>query len=356
MSTDGKVLVTGAGGFIGGRVVEVLAQGQPHRIRPSIRRWSTAARIGRLPLDPVQCDLMEPSQISAALEGVDSIIHCAVGDRASTVKGTRNLLAAARDHAVRRVVHLSTIDVYGRATGTVTEDHPLVRTGREYGDSKIEAEDVCQEFASQGLDVVILRPTIVYGPFSDLWTLEFAERFRDRTWLLPKKLCQGRCNLVYVDDLVQAILLAINASGVRGEAFNVNGPDNITWQEYFEALNAALGLPSLPSPPESASRMRSLATAPIRSAAKATFKRFENPILHLYKRSRAARSLMKWVESTLRRTPSFQEFDLYGRVAHFPAGKAEKQLGYRPVVPVDDGVHLSAQWLAHVGVVDLDVT
>lgn len=120
-----RVLVTGAGGFIGGRVVEALFQTPGLEPVPSLRRWSTAARIGRLPLDPVQCDLLAPDQVRAAVDGVEAVVHCAVGDRAATVQGTRNLLEAALEAGVRRVVHLSTIDVYGRAEGTVTEASPL---------------------------------------------------------------------------------------------------------------------------------------------------------------------------------------------------------------------------------------
>jgi nucleoside-diphosphate-sugar epimerase len=317
-----------------------------------VRRWSTAARIGRYPIEPVLCDLLDPSQVRAATEGVGAIVHCAVGDRQATVEGTRNLLAAALASGVRRVVHLSTIDVYGRAEGIVTEEHELVRTGRAYGDSKIEAEEACLEAAAAGLDVVILRPTIVYGPFSESWTIEFAVRFRDGDWRLPREACQGRCNLVYVDDLVRAALLALDAPDVRGAAFNINGPDAVTWWEYFEALNAALGFAPLASPEPAGVRIASRATAPVRAAIKATYKKFQDPILAIYKRSPAARRMMKWTERALRRVPSAAEFDLYGRVAHFPNAKAEERLGYRPLVDMRRGIELSALWLAHEGIVE----
>jgi len=228
MSADRTILVTGAGGFIGGRVVEVLMQREGVIPRAALRRWSTAARIGRLPLDPIQCDLRDLAQVREAVQGVDAIVHCAVGDGRNTVESTRNVMQAALDAGIKRVVHISTIDVYGRAEGRVEESTPLTVTGREYGDSKIEAERVCQEFVAKGLHVVILRPTIVYGPFSDLWTLQFAERFRDGNWLLPPDGCQGRCNLVYIDDLVRAILCALDADVPSGEAFNANGPDDVT--------------------------------------------------------------------------------------------------------------------------------
>jgi nucleoside-diphosphate-sugar epimerase len=235
------VLVTGAGGFIGGRVVEVLHASGQVQVRAGVRRWSTAARIGRLPVDIVACDLLDAAQVDAAMTGASAVVHCAVGGHEATVQGTRNVLDAALRHGVRRVVHLSTIDVYGGADGVVTEDSALVATGAAYGDAKIEAEQACMEYGRQGGSVVILRPTIVYGPFSESWTVEFARRMTGGRWLLPEADCLGRCNLVYVDDLVQAVVLGLDAAGVDGQAFNINGPDDVTWHEYFHGMNQSLG-------------------------------------------------------------------------------------------------------------------
>ena len=345
-----RTLVTGAGGFIGGRAVEALLE-LGADVVPGIRRWSTAARVGRYPIDPVQCDLMDPDELARVLDGVDSVVHCAVGDSRVTIEGTRNLLQAALDAGVRRVVHVSTIDVYGRAEGTVDESHPFAETGREYGDSKIGAEQVCQTFVARGLEVVILRPTIVYGPFSELWTVEPAQRLANGSWLLPATSCQGTCNLVYVDDLVRAIILALDAPGVSGAAFNINGPDRVTWQDYVEALNAELGLAPLAPPPPSSAKARTALVDPARALIKKVFFRFEEPIMRLYQRSRLARRFMKWTQATLLKVPSKAEYELYGRRSYFPTARAEAQLGYHPVVPMAQGVTWSTQWLLHEGVV-----
>src|SRR5262245_10664748 len=100
-----RVLVTGAGGFIGGRVVEVFHRlGRP--VRAGVRRWSSGARIGRFPVEIVQCDVVERANLDVALDGVTAIVHCAVGDRDVVTRDTENVLAAALDASVRRVVHL----------------------------------------------------------------------------------------------------------------------------------------------------------------------------------------------------------------------------------------------------------
>ena len=177
MPDFGTVVVTGAGGFIGGRAVEVLhATGT--RVRAIVRRWSTAARIGRLPVDIIRADVTDPRSLAQSFAGASVVLHCARADGRVNIEGTRGVLEAARLAGIRRVVHLSTIEVYGVTSGVVTEDMQMRATGREYGDSKMAAEEVCREAAARGQEVVILRPTVVYGPYSDLWTVEFAQRFR----------------------------------------------------------------------------------------------------------------------------------------------------------------------------------
>jgi nucleoside-diphosphate-sugar epimerase len=145
--------------------------------------------------------------------------------------------------------------------------------------------------------------------------------------------------------------LALEAPGVSGRAYNVNGPDEVTWQGYFEALNEALGFPPLPSPGAARSRASSVVAAPFQTAARIAFHRFQEPILALYKRSRMARGLMKRVELILRKVPSSAEFDLYGRDAEFPYRKAKEELGYGPAVDMARGIELSTCWLRHEGVV-----
>jgi nucleoside-diphosphate-sugar epimerase len=343
------VFVTGAGGFIGGRVVELLHASGRYSVKAGVRRWSSAARIGRLPVDIVLCDITDPDDLRRAVEDVDLIVHCAVGDRRATVVGTRNVFDAAFEAGVERLVHISTIDVYGDRTGPVPEDVALTRTGREYGDTKIEAEEICQEFIQRGLPTVILRPTIVYGPFSELWTLAYAWRFLKGTWLLPVSDCQGTCNLVYVDDLVAAILRAMTSEDAVGQAFNVNGDDQITWNDYFHALNNAMGLPPLASPRRSRARLSAALVLPVRVIGKFALNRLSGLVVTLYQRYAVVKRCMRFAESVIRQTPSGSEFRMYSKVVSFPTDKAERILGYRPVFPMQDGVAFSAAWLRHHG-------
>lgn len=349
MASERCILVTGAGGFIGGRIVETLHLAGGTRVRAGVRRWGSAARIGRFPVEIAHCDVMQTDSLAQALDGVSAVVHCAVGDREVTVEGTRNLLEAARRAGVERVVHLSTVDVYGEASGEVQEDRPLSHSGRPYGDSKLDAERVCEEQCAQGLPVVRLRPTLVHGPFSESWTIEWAQRLQALPWLLAEVDCRGTCNLVYIDDLVAAIRLALVRDSAIGEAFNVNGSERPSWNEYFSALNDAMGLAALRPQNAATSHLSAHLMAPVRATAKLLMARFEEPIMSLYTRSPLAKTVMKIAEGMIKKTPTTAEFTMFSRSVSFSTHKAEELLGYRPAFSMAEALPLSVAWLRHNG-------
>ncbi len=344
-----KVLVTGAGGFIGSRIVEMMHGMGFATVRAGVRRWAAAARIGRFPVEIVRCDVTDEAQVRAATHGVDWVVHCAVGPREVTIQGTENVMRAAREAGVKRVVHFSTIDVYGDVVGETAEDAPLTPTGNAYGDSKIAAEQICRRYQAEGLPVVILRPSIVYGPYSAQWTIEFAERLQVHPWPFAKEFCQGICNLVYVDDLVHAVMLALTRPAAVGEVFNINGPDRPTWHGYFEALNNAMGLPPLVPQARAASALSAWAMQPVRAAAKFALRHFQAPIMTIYQRYDLAKKVMKLAERMIKKSPTSNEFRLFSKSGRFATTKAERVLGYRARFSMEDGISMSVQWLFHHG-------
>lgn len=351
MANEQTILVTGASGFIGGRLVEALYLSDFANVRAGIRRWSSAARIARFPVEIVLCDIMDPDQIAQAMTGVTAVVHSAyTNNREVIVQGTKNVLEMASKLGVKRFVQLSTAEVYGQANGRIDETFPYQFTGNEYADSKIEAEKLCWEFNAKGLPLTILRPSIVYGPFSKVWTVGFAERLQSGNWGMFEDYGEGKCNLVYVDDLVSAVLLAVSHENAVGEAFNISGPDDITWNQYFHRFNAALGLPELDKISSSSSTLKSAVRDRVSAFTRFFLDRYGDMIMDIYLRGGPVQDVMKLVKNSLNTTPSANELqNLYSRDASYLASKAQRMLGFKPKYDLETGLRLSVLWLDHHG-------
>jgi nucleoside-diphosphate-sugar epimerase len=347
MRTDLKILVTGAGGYVGGWIVESLYLQGFLNVRAGIRRWASAARIGRFPIEIVLCDILDEHQVNTAVDGVDVVIHCAYGSRDANVKGTRNILEASFQKKIKRLVHLSTVSVYGNADGEIDETIPVQLTGSEYGDSKIEAEQLCWDYFKKGLPLTILRPSVIYGPYSKLWVSKFAERLQSGQWGIFKGMGDGQCNLIYIQDLINGILLTLNSDKAVGQVFNMNGSDDVSWNDYFQRFNEALRLPPLQIISPTKVKGTSELMTPIKTAARYLLKHHEKIITKMYQRSLLLQKVMKTVEQKMKTSPGNEELSMFGRKAHYSISKAESMLGFVPAYTLDQGLAMSVEWLKH---------
>ncbi len=325
-----RVVVTGAGGFIGGVVARTLVREPDLTIRGT-------SRDGRPVGDGVEAcrlDVCNPDELTVALEGADIVVHCAVGPRATTVGGTRLLLDAARVAGVRRVIHFSSIAVYGGRSGSVNEAAPVISaSGRGYGHWKVAAEALCHDAARAGADVIILRPAIVYGPGSDFWIVLPARRLLSGAWGALGDIGSGTCNPIHVRDVASACIAAIRAPARAGAAaaFNISSDETISWSGWYARLAAALGCAALPAVSPSGWRRRT-ATA------------------------LACKILQRWLPFTGGLTgpralagPSRSELALFGLAATYPAQKASLELGWKAGVGLDEGLAESVAWLRASG-------
>lgn len=353
------ILVTGAAGFIGGRIVERIALERGEQVRALIKSWSRAARPARLAVDVAVGNIMNRTEISAAVRGCTHVVHCAYSsDPQVIITGAHNVLAAAAERGVDRFVFLSTAEIYGPdAAGVINETTPATACGRAYADAKIEAEQLCFEYGRKGLPVTVLRPSIVYGPFGAAWTSGIAKRLQSGHWGQFQHYGSGYCNAVYVDDLASAVFLALERPAAIGQAFNVNGPDTVTWNEYFGRFNDALGLPPLGTKSATASAARAAVVGQLVRLADAAMDRFGDRLMQIYLRGGAMSAVMRRLKTVLQATPSTDELhSLFGRRAIYTDEKARRLLGYKPYVDLDHGLALSVLWLADGGFIDATAT
>ena len=242
-----KILVTGSTGFIGGRLVEKLILNHNKKVTTVIRKYDNAARIARFSdIEMVKSNLDDDKMMSLLIKNTDYVFHLAY-DFASQQANLSSLDIIAKNcikHS-KRLVHISTISVFEPLLdSTLNEKSASVPCGLVYADRKLEIENKVFEYSNAGLDVVILQPTIVYGPYCNPWTLNPAEQLVSGTVVLPNN-GNGVCNAVYVDDVCDAIILAADSQKARGERFLISGNDYISWKHFFNTFEKILGVCSL---------------------------------------------------------------------------------------------------------------
>ena len=245
-----RVLVTGAGGFLGCRTVECLHLGGAWDVRALVRRPGSAARLARLPVEIVLGDVSAPDDMARAMTGCDAVVHCAVGTGwppeaafAVTVDGTRTVADQARAAGVRRFVHISSMAVHGdRVPARLDETAPLdPGTGADYGRAKYLAEQAVDAAAAQGLAAITLRPARIYGPYSRTFIVRPLQALAGDGIVLAGD-AESPANMVFVDNVVEAIVCALGAGeAALNQAFLISEPDQLSWRAFYEFFRGGAG-------------------------------------------------------------------------------------------------------------------
>lgn len=245
-----RVLVTGATGFVGGRVAARLRD-RGDEVRALVR--TPSEELTAIGVEQHEVGLDDPDAITAVLDGCSGVVHAAAAvgpDLASARRvnrdGTAALVTAAARAGAHRFVHLSTCAVYDREAGgdLLTEDAPLVREGSPYAVTKAEAEVEAAAGRSQGLSVAVLRPPAVLGAGpTSTWGTRVPRRARDGE--LPAQHPSTTFGWVHVEDLVDAAVAALDSTAEV--TVNVVG-GHTTWEVYVEAVRALFA--EAPPPPD----------------------------------------------------------------------------------------------------------
>ena len=181
------------------------------------------------------------------MRGAESVLHCAVDVSSSasvreqvTVQGTRTVLDAARRHGVRHLVFLSTAAVHSwRRAGRWDEDAP-VRGVDAYSRSKLEAERLLLD--DKDVPVTVIRPTCVYGPFSRTWTVTPVSFLRLGIPLVSASDA-SRANLIYIDNLVDLVLAAMDHRPETSRVYLANDENPADWETLYSAYARTVDLP-----------------------------------------------------------------------------------------------------------------
>lgn len=249
-----RVLVLGATGHIGSRLIAFSAANAGLQFLAAARRPSARPWVGA---EPICIDSRDEAKLAAVLRNCDAVVNCVAGDPTSIAEGAKALVNAALAAGRPHVVHLSTMSVYGRQEGLVTEESPFDPDLGWYAKAKVAAEQEIRRYTEHGGTAVVLRPGCVHGPGSQLWVGRIGR------WL-----ASGRCgdlgiqgdgwsNLVHVDDVCTAIARSLRPSAAAPgllSAYNLAAPDSPRWNQYFSDLSRALGL--VPVRRLSASRLK----------------------------------------------------------------------------------------------------
>jgi len=350
-----KILVTGATGFIGSRIVERLYFEYNNIARCLVRNCGKIASIARFKNEIAYGDLLDYNSLSKATKGIDVVLHCAYGNTSDNnlnskinVDGTENLCRASLKNNVKRFIYLSTVEVYGKNRPShVDERTNTSYSGNSYADSKLEAEKICLKYRKdKSLPIVILRPPVVYGPYAPVWTIGVVNRIQNKGFSISDKF-NGLCNPLYIDDLVEAIFLSIKQDNAVGEIFNISSGEKLTWNEYYTKYNEILSMPPLKKINQKGLKIYEILKKILNPFLKFLKLKFGDDILRLYYQMREKGTIPN-LKTFLQKGSLLEDAYIYNCPSYYSIKKAKKKLGFQPNYKIDRGLKLVKQWLIHI--------
>jgi nucleoside-diphosphate-sugar epimerase len=344
------ILITGAAGFVGGRLAERLILEEGAHVRALVRNWTKAVWISRLTSELIQGDVLDRDSVREAVNGCDVVFHCASGPAQNmggymktNVEGTRNILNACKKHGTERIVYLSSVAVHGPNLPPGSDETSSYKIqGRDYSDSKIRTEQLLLEYYQEyHVPIVILRPTFIWGPRSRLFTMQQIYAMKNGTFSFIDK-GEGTCNVVYVDNLVDAMLLAGIKDKAVGEAFLITDGLQITWADFFKHYADLLGIKHFSSISSKSYSSRFLCRKV--DMLRNLLERLKGNPAPLWRKvvRRSARELLTVLE---KRYCSYWDLEKYARKGKININKARKLLGYHPGYGLEEGMKDTLAWV-----------
>lgn len=323
-----RVALTGASGYTGGRLLEAL-RSRGDEVAVLVRPPSVTDRLRSLAWRVVEGALGDAAAASRLVEGVDAVVHVAAVYRTAghpdayyrevNVVGTEVLLEAAARRGVRRFVHTSTVGVHGHVERPPADEAAPFAPGDVYQATKAQAEKLALDFhRTRGVPVAVVRPGAIYGPGETRFLKLFRAIARGRYAIVGT----GRTfyHPVFIDDLVDGFLLALERPEAVGESFLVCGPSYVSQSDLAALVARHTGGRVLPF---------RIPAAPIQWAGDLV----------------EAVCVPLGLEPPLHR----RRVDFWTKSRAFTIAKARRLLGYAPKVDLDEGIARTAAWYREAG-------
>jgi nucleoside-diphosphate-sugar epimerase len=321
-----KVLVTGATGFLGSHVLDMLVE-RGDEVRILVRPGEDVKWLSQAGVEIYWGDLSNRASLEIAVDGVERVLHCAArtgswGPQAeyemANVLGLKTLVDTSLAAGVRRIVHVSSITVHGiDVHGTADETAPLCGGPDPYSRSKVAGEQLLQQMIrDRGAPLTIVRPGLIYGPRDTGSFGRFATLIEQ-----GKMIVIGPGNnhmpLIYVTDVAQGILLASAAEHAIGREYILVNDEPVTQSNYLNAMASELGV-SLPS-----------RHIPYRLA------------LSIGAAAEMTGHLLRW-----KQPPPLTRFgvEVLGGENRFTINRARSELGFIPQVNLTEGIRKGIAW------------
>ena len=323
-----RVLVTGAAGFTGGHLARLLA-GRGYQVRALVREVARAEPPAAGGVELVAGDLRDPGSIAVALRDVSVVYNVAALYREAglpddtyfevNARAVARLIAAAAHAGVRRVVHCSTVGVHGDVGRRAADEDAPIAPGDVYQRSKVEGERLAREAERQhGIEVVIARPTGIYGP-GDRRLLKLFRGVARRRFVY---LGDGRISyhMTYVEDVAEGLRLCGEVAQAAGRTYIIGGPEQPTLSQIVEEIAAAEDVP-----------------AP----------RLHLPVWPVWMAGALCEAICRpfGVEPPLYR----RRVDFFTKSRAFDISRAQRELCFAPAVNLKEGVRRSVIWYREHG-------
>ncbi|GCE13584.1 NAD-dependent epimerase/dehydratase family protein [Tengunoibacter tsumagoiensis] len=326
-----KALVTGAAGFLGGHLVEMLVE-RGDEVRAFIQPGQDRTLLQSLPgVEVIEGDLTDAASLKKAVQGIQRVYHIAAKTgpwgpeeiyQATNVQGVLDLIAAAQEAGVERIVHTSSITVYGHhLRGLVAEDYPYHAENNPYSRTKISSENLIFKLVKEkGAPVVVIRPGWIYGPRDTASFARFVSLVQSGKGFL---LGSGKniVPIVYVRDVAQGLIKAGDAGNEAvGRAYTIANDQRVTQAEYLNSIADALQVPHI---------SRSY------------------PFTAIFLAGQVAEAVWRLKDSRQQGAPppvTTYGVTLLGRDQRFSIDRARQELGYAPEFDLKRGVALGVEW------------